>query len=58
MPLSNYSTETASLDAKGTVYMALIVRMPEDVTNMANYRGDVIPRVELGLIVTATQQKD
>ena len=38
--------------------MALIVRMPEDVTNMANYRGDVIPRVELGLIVTATQQKD
>lgn len=58
MPLSNYSTETASLDAKGTVYMALIVRMPEDVTNMANYRADVIPRIELGLIVTATQQKD
>lgn len=58
MPLSNYSTETASLDAKGTVYMALIVRMPEDVANMANYRSDVIPRVELGLIVTATQQKD
>ena len=58
MPLSNYSTETASLDAEGTVYMALIVRMPEDVTNMANYRSDVIPRVELGLIVTATQQKD
>ena len=57
MPLSNYSTETASLDAKGTVYMALIVRMPEDVTNMANYRSDVIPRIELGLIVTATQQK-
>lgn len=58
MPLSNYSTETASLGAKGTVYMALIVRMPEDVANMANYRSDVIPRVELGLIVTATQQKD
>lgn len=58
MPLSNYSTETASLDAKGTVYMALIVRMPEDVANMANYRSDVIPRIELGLIVTATQQKD
>ena len=58
MPLSNYSTETASLGAKGTVYMALIVRMPEDVANMANYRSDVIPRIELGLIVTATQQKD
>lgn len=58
MPLSNYSTETASLNAKGTVYMALIVRMPEDVGNIANYRENVIPRVELGLIVTATQQTD
>lgn len=56
MPLSNYATEVASLDAKGTVYMAIVVRMPEDVSNAANYRGDVIPRVNLGLIVTATQQ--
>ena len=56
MPLSNYATEVASLDAKGTVYMAIVVRMPEDVSNVANYRGDVIPRVNLGLIVTATQQ--
>ena len=58
VPLSNYSTEAASLDAQGTLYMALIVWMPEDVGNAANYREDVIPRVELGLIVTATQQKD
>ena len=58
MPLSNYSTQKASLEAKGTVYMALVVWMPEDVSNAANYRGDVIPRVELGLIVTATQQTD
>ena len=56
MPLSNYATEVASLDAKGTVYMAIVVRMPEDVSNVANYRGDVTPRVNLGLIVTATQQ--
>ena len=56
MPLSNYATEVASRDAKGTVYMAIVVRMPEDVSNVANYRGDVIPRVNLGLIVTATQQ--
>ena len=56
MPLSNYSTETASLKAKGTVYMALVVRMPENVGNIANYREDMIPRVELGLIVTATQK--
>lgn len=58
MPLSNYATNSASLAAGGTVYMALIVRMPENVDNVANYRGDVIPRVELGLIVTATQQTD
>lgn len=57
MPLSNYATEVASLDAGGEVYMALIVRMPEEVDNVANYRGDVIPKVELGLIVSATQQK-
>ena len=58
MPLSNYATEVASLDAGDEVYMALIVRMPEDVNNIANYRGDVIPKVELGLIVSATQQKN
>lgn len=57
MELSQYSTEVASLDAGGTVYMALVVRMPKEVGNDANYRGDTIPRVELGLIVTATQQK-
>ena len=54
-PLSNYAADTATLDANGVSYMALIVRMPKDVGNVANYRGDVIPRVELGLIITATQ---
>lgn len=58
MPLSNYYTESASLEAGQTVYMALVVQMPEKVDNHANYREDVIPRVELGLIVTATQQKN
>ena len=53
--LNNYSTDTAYLAAGDTVYMALIVRMPEDVGNAANYRGDVIPRVELGVIVNAAQ---
>lgn len=56
--LSNYSTDIAELGAKETVYMALIVRMPEEVDNVANYRGDMVPRVELGIIVTATQQQD
>ena len=56
MPLNNYDTEVASLDAGQSAYMALVVRMPEEVGNVANYRGNTIPRVELGLIVSATQQ--
>lgn len=55
LPLNNYSTDTAILDAGKTVYIALIVRMPEEVDNVANYRGDTIPRVELGITVSATQ---
>lgn len=58
MDLCSYETKTASLEAGTTVYMALVVQMPEEVDNNANYRGDEIPRVELGLIVNATQQKN
>lgn len=63
MPLNHYYeddyiTDQMELGAHETVYMALIVRMPENVTNVANYRGDVIPRVELGVIVSATQKTD
>ena len=57
-PLSNYNSEPALLDAGGTVYIALIVRMPEDVDNIANYREGVVPKVELGVIVRATQLTD
>ena len=57
MKLQNYSTETASLEPGEVVYMALIVRMPEEVGNEANYRGDIVPKVELGIIVKADQQK-
>lgn len=56
MKLNSYATEIAELQAKDTVYMALIVRMPEEVGNDANYRGSDIPKVELGIIVSATQQ--
>ena len=57
MKLQNYSTEVAALEPGGVVYMALIVRMPEEVGNEANFRGDVVPKVELGIIVKADQQK-
>ena len=57
-PLSNYATEQENIAGGDTVYMALIVRMPTEVDNVANYREDVIPRVELGLVVSATQEAE
>lgn len=58
MDLGDYTTEVATLEAGETSYMALIVRMPEEVDNVANYRGDAIPKVELGIIAEATQATD
>lgn len=59
MPLNTYETDKAKLGPKNTdtdtVYMALVVRMPEEVDNEANYRGETVPKVELGIIVTAEQ---
>lgn len=55
MPLHNYHTDTAILKPQNEAYIALIVRMPEEVDNVANYRGDVKPNVELGITVKATQ---
>ena len=55
MYLNNYASEKAVLGAGKEAYMALIVRMPEAVGNQANYRGSVIPRVELGVIIKANQ---
>lgn len=57
MPLKNYATETAVLNPNATKYIALIVRMPEEVKNIANYRGDTIPKVDLGITVKADQIK-
>lgn len=58
MPLHNYDTETATLQPEQTAFLALIVRMPEEIGNIANYRGDTIPEVDLGIIVKAEQQKN
>ena len=57
MPLKNYATETAILAPGATKYIALIVRMPEEVGNIANYRGDTVPEVDLGITVKADQIK-
>ena len=55
MPLHNYDNEIAMLKANETKYIALVVRMPEDVGNIANYRGETVPKVELGVTVKADQ---
>ena len=57
MPLHNYDTETAVLNPGATKYIALIVRLPEEVGNVANYRGDTVPEVDLGITVKADQIK-
>lgn len=58
MPLHNYDTETAVLEPGATKYIALIVRMPEEIGNVANYRGDTVPEVDLGITVKADQIQD
>ena len=58
MKLNNYATESARLKAGQTAFVTLVVRMPEEVGNVANYRGDVVPKVELGIIVKADQIKN
>ncbi len=57
MPLHNYDTDKALLNPGETKYIALIVRMPEEVGNAANYRGSTVPEVELGITVKAEQIK-
>lgn len=53
--LNEYSKENGILDANKEAYLALIVRMPEEVTNVANYKPPHQPEVFLGLVVTASQ---
>lgn len=57
MDLNNYVSDKSALAAGDTEYMALVVRMPEEVGNEVNYRGSKIPQVDLGIVILATQQK-
>lgn len=55
MKLSHYTTQQSVLEPQQFAYVTMVVRMPEEVGNVANYRGDVVPMVELGVIVKADQ---
>ncbi len=56
MDLNQYATEKVPLGAGETAYIGIVVRMPEEVNNQANYRGETVPEILLGLIIRATQQ--
>ena len=53
--LSNYSESGGTLAAGDSHYCALILYMPQEVANEANYRGDTVPSVEVGIGVVANQ---
>ena len=53
-PLANYSS-AGNMMAGDYKTFALVVYMPEDVGNEANYRGNVVPTIELGLNLVAAQ---
>ena len=60
LPLNTYSSNIGQLEAEAgedsVDYAALILYMPEKVGNEANYRGDDIPTVDLGITVFASQR--
>ncbi|MBQ0083315.1 MAG: hypothetical protein KBS52_00915 [Clostridiales bacterium] len=51
--LSDYSGSGGSLTAGSSDYCALILYMPTEVANEANYRGDTPPKVDVGISVVA-----
>ena len=56
--LDLYSSTEAVLDEGKEKYIAIIVRMPEEVTNVANYKHPHKPEIQLSVIVSATQEKN
>ncbi len=54
-PLTEYTSKTVSMAAGEEQYIALVVYMPEEVGNEANYRGDTVPSIEFGLSLLAIQ---
>lgn len=56
LELNDYSEwDTVTLSPGDERYVAIVVYMPEAVDNVANYRGDTVPSVEMGLTIYAEQ---
>lgn len=56
-PLNNYYSDDFILEDGKECYFAIIVRMPEEVTSVANYKHPYQPEVFLNVIVSASQIK-
>lgn len=52
---NTYTEYDTTVKVGGERYAALIVYMPEEVSNEANYRGGKAPQVDLGITVYAQQ---
>ena len=56
MSIEQYNTEIDTLEVGEVGYMAIIVCMPKEVTDVANFRGDDVPLLQLGIIFNASQK--
>lgn len=54
-PLAGYSVTGTMEKGAAAKTVALVIFMPETVGNEANYRGDAIPRIDMGITLIATQ---
>lgn len=56
LKLNDYSEwDTVALSPGDERYVAVVVYMPDTVDNVANYRGDNVPSVQMGLTIYAEQ---
>ncbi len=56
LALNTYSEwDSVTLSPGQERYVSIIVYMPQEVSNVANYRGNTVPTVEMGLTVYAQQ---
>lgn len=56
LELDSFMSEPRNLEAGGEDYASLVVYMPENINNVANYRDDTKPEINLGITVKATQE--
>ncbi len=54
-PLGTYNKTNEKMLPKTTEYVALVVYMPTKIGNEANYRGDDVPSIDLGVTLSAIQ---